>query len=111
MIRSLTAMIILYTIAPLLFRLSSSAYFNLSLLSSDFYGLLFGEIFLLRLLFLELIKLYYRRVVPLCEFILSTLKASGDRDRSLALQTLLVVLRFLRHRYFWPHHLLLALYS
>jgi solute carrier family 35 protein F1/2 len=36
------AMFILYTIAPMLYRLSSSAYFNLSLLSSDFYGLLFG---------------------------------------------------------------------
>jgi len=37
-----TAMFILYTVAPLLYRLASSAYFNLSLLSSDFYGLLFG---------------------------------------------------------------------
>jgi len=36
------AMYILYTVAPLLYRLASSAYFNLSLLSSDFYGLLFG---------------------------------------------------------------------
>jgi len=36
------AMIILYTVSPLLYRLASSAYFNLSLLSSDFYGLLFG---------------------------------------------------------------------
>jgi len=36
------AMVILYTVAPLLYRLASSAYFNLSLLSSDFYGLLFG---------------------------------------------------------------------
>ncbi|KAI9512273.1 hypothetical protein F5148DRAFT_1273883 [Russula earlei] len=35
------AMYILYTVAPLLYRLASSAYFNLSLLSSDFYGLLF----------------------------------------------------------------------
>ena len=35
-------MFILYTVAPLLYRLASSAYFNLSLLSSDFYGLLFG---------------------------------------------------------------------
>ena len=37
-------MFILYTVAPLLYRLASSAYFNLSLLSSDFYGLLFGMI-------------------------------------------------------------------
>ncbi|TDL24039.1 DUF914-domain-containing protein [Rickenella mellea] len=36
------AMIVLYTVAPLLYRLASSAYYNLSLLSSDFYGLLFG---------------------------------------------------------------------
>lgn len=36
-------MLILYTVAPLLYRMASSAYFNLSLLSSDFYGLLFGE--------------------------------------------------------------------
>ena len=38
-----TAMFILYTVAPMLYRLASSAYFNLSLLSSDFYGLLFGK--------------------------------------------------------------------
>ena len=36
-------MLILYTVAPLLYRMASSAYFNLSLLSSDFYGLLFGK--------------------------------------------------------------------
>jgi len=36
------SMMILYTVAPLLYRMASSAYFNLSLLSSDFYGLLFG---------------------------------------------------------------------
>jgi len=41
---TLIAMFILYTVAPLLYRLASSAYFNLSLLSSDFYGLLFGMI-------------------------------------------------------------------
>ncbi len=37
------AMFVLYTVAPLLYRLASSAYFNLSLLSSDFYGLIFGK--------------------------------------------------------------------
>lgn len=37
-----TSMMILYTVAPLLYRLASSAYYNLSLLSADFYGLLFG---------------------------------------------------------------------
>jgi hypothetical protein len=36
------AMFILYTVAPILYRLASSAYFNLSLLTSDFFGLLFG---------------------------------------------------------------------
>lgn len=36
------SMMILYTVAPMLYRMASSAYFNLSLLSSDFYGLLFG---------------------------------------------------------------------
>lgn len=39
------AMLILYTVSPLLYRLASSAYYNLSLLSSDFYGLLFGMIY------------------------------------------------------------------
>jgi hypothetical protein len=37
-----TAMVILYTLAPMLYRWASSAYFNLSLLSSDFFSLLFG---------------------------------------------------------------------
>jgi len=37
------AMVILYTIAPMLYRLASATFFNLSLLSSDFFGLLFGE--------------------------------------------------------------------
>jgi len=36
------AMFILYTVAPVLYRLASSTYYNLSLLSSDFWGLLFG---------------------------------------------------------------------
>lgn len=35
-------MFILYTVAPLLYRMASSAYYNISLLTSDFYGLLFG---------------------------------------------------------------------
>lgn len=35
-------MFILYSVAPLLYRMSSSAYYNISLLTSDFYGLLFG---------------------------------------------------------------------
>ena len=36
------AMFILYTVAPLLYRMASSTYYNISLLTSDFYGLLFG---------------------------------------------------------------------
>jgi len=36
------AMFILYTTAPVLYRLASSVYYNLNLLSSDFFGLLFG---------------------------------------------------------------------
>jgi len=36
------AMFILYTVAPLIYRLASSAFYNISLLTSDFYGLLFG---------------------------------------------------------------------
>ncbi len=38
------AMFILYTTAPILYRLASSAYFNIALLSSDFFGLLFGTL-------------------------------------------------------------------
>ncbi|KIY43763.1 DUF914-domain-containing protein [Fistulina hepatica ATCC 64428] len=37
-----SAMFILYTTAPVLYRMASSTYYNISLLSSDFYGLLFG---------------------------------------------------------------------
>jgi solute carrier family 35 protein F1/2 len=36
-------MFILYTVAPLLYRMASSAYYNLSLLSSDWYGLIIGK--------------------------------------------------------------------
>jgi solute carrier family 35 protein F1/2 len=36
------AMFLLYTTAPLLYRSASSAFYNISLLTSDFYGLLFG---------------------------------------------------------------------
>ncbi|KAH8832616.1 DUF914-domain-containing protein [Flagelloscypha sp. PMI_526] len=36
------AMFILYTFAPLIMRTSSSVYYNMSLLSSEFYGLIFG---------------------------------------------------------------------
>ncbi|GJJ69869.1 solute carrier family 35, member F1/2 [Entomortierella parvispora] len=36
------ALFIMYSLSPVLFRLSSATFFNLSLLTSDFYGLLFG---------------------------------------------------------------------
>ncbi|KAF9942812.1 hypothetical protein BGZ67_010444 [Mortierella alpina] len=36
------ALFIMYSVSPLLFRLSSATFFNLSLLTSDFYGLIFG---------------------------------------------------------------------
>lgn len=47
------AMYILYTVAPILYRMASSAYYNLSLLSSDFYGLLFGLFLFVRNLGLQ----------------------------------------------------------
>jgi solute carrier family 35 protein F1/2 len=37
-------MFILYTTAPLLYRMASSAFYNISLLTSDFYGLIFGAL-------------------------------------------------------------------
>ena len=59
-------MIILYTVSPLLYRLASSAYYNLSLLSSDFYGLLFGTVYFFLLpVDLELMILFFLRIVPL----------------------------------------------
>ncbi|KAF9564121.1 hypothetical protein EC968_004624 [Mortierella alpina] len=36
------ALFTMYSVSPLLFRLSSATFFNLSLLTSDFYGLIFG---------------------------------------------------------------------
>ena len=36
------ALFVMYTVAPLLYRLASSTYYNLSLRSASFYGLLFG---------------------------------------------------------------------
>jgi solute carrier family 35 protein F1/2 len=36
------AMLVLYCTAPILFRMSSAAFYNLSLLTSDFWGLLIG---------------------------------------------------------------------
>ena len=45
------AMYILYTVAPILYRMASSAYYNISLLTSDFYGLLFGLFLFVSLLY------------------------------------------------------------
>ncbi|KAG8866910.1 hypothetical protein FRC20_007190 [Serendipita sp. 405] len=42
------SMLVLYTVAPILYRMASSTYFNLSILTSDFYGLIFG-IFLFKM--------------------------------------------------------------
>ncbi|KAJ2001762.1 hypothetical protein H4R26_003955 [Coemansia thaxteri] len=36
-------MFVLYTIAPFLFRMSSATFYNLSILTSDFYGLIFAK--------------------------------------------------------------------
>ncbi|KAK9471152.1 uncharacterized protein V1510DRAFT_421001 [Dipodascopsis tothii] len=36
------AMLVLYTTAPILFRMSSAAFYNMSILTSDFWGLLIG---------------------------------------------------------------------
>ncbi|KAG0149367.1 hypothetical protein CROQUDRAFT_713969 [Cronartium quercuum f. sp. fusiforme G11] len=36
------SMLCLYTVAPLIFRLASSPFYNISILTSDFYGLIFG---------------------------------------------------------------------
>lgn len=44
MVAYTAAMFILYTTAPILYRMASSVFYNLSLLSSDFFGLLFGEL-------------------------------------------------------------------
>jgi solute carrier family 35 protein F1/2 len=38
-----TAMFIFYTMTPIVYRLASSVFYNLSLLSANFFGLLFGE--------------------------------------------------------------------
>ncbi|KAJ1743149.1 hypothetical protein LPJ68_001268 [Coemansia sp. RSA 1086] len=36
-------MFVLYTLAPFLFRMSSSTFYNLSIMTSDFYGLIFAK--------------------------------------------------------------------
>ena len=50
------AMFILYTVAPILYRMASSAYYHLSLLSSDFYGLIFGLFLFVRSVHLRMMS-------------------------------------------------------
>jgi len=38
-----TGLFILYTTAPIIYRLASSVFYNLNLLSANFFGLLFGK--------------------------------------------------------------------
>ena len=38
-----TAMFVFYTMTPIVYRLASSVFYNLSLLSANFFGLLFGK--------------------------------------------------------------------
>jgi Solute carrier family 35 len=105
-------MFILYTVAPLLYRLASSAYFNLSLLSSDFFGLLFGAHMTANSLLKNLSDLRLRPF-PLRMFYLSfssTLLKNATRTVT-ALQAVLALLPFLFSGHLGPHSLLLALYS
>lgn len=64
LIMSFSAMLILYTVSPVLYRLASSAYYNLSLLSSDFYGLLFGK---LTLQWRDSYRIITYRFIPFCK--------------------------------------------
>lgn len=99
-------MFILYTVAPILYRMASSAYYNLSLLSSDFYGLLFG------------LFLYVRTAVAAFHSASEMNARAGLADAihlsSLsplaltALHRLLAVLRRLRRGHLRPRHLFLA---
>jgi len=104
-------MLILYTVAPLLYRLASSAYFNLSLLSSDFYGLLFGIFW--PFVFCSLIDYFFPLpglflYVGSCTTIIPAI-VSTDAILSIALHTILAILhRVLRH-YFGSNHVLLVL--
>lgn len=85
-------MFILYTVAPILYRMASSAYYNLSLLSSDFYGLLFG------------LFLYVRR----CSFSFAHCCMLTLYAWAAAFLRVLVVFPRLRRRPARAHHLLLA---
>jgi solute carrier family 35 protein F1/2 len=89
-------MFILYSVSPILLRLSSATFFNLSLLTSDFYGLIFGLI-----LFSAQVR---NRVGVLAtiqapwQLFSNTFIDYGDIDaRALS--------RFLRPDYHWNHHL------
>ena len=88
------AMFILYTVAPILYRMASSAYYNLSLLSSDFYGLLFG--------------LFLFVSVPFSDRAVRGGWTLTACDWRVALHRVLAVLPCVRGRHPWAHHLLLA---
>lgn len=63
------AMFILYTVAPILYRMASSPYYNLSLLSSDFFGLLFGKLSLSYSLYLYFVLICdHLRAFLICKF-------------------------------------------
>ncbi|KAI9451997.1 hypothetical protein BJY52DRAFT_1190615 [Lactarius psammicola] len=75
------AMFVMYTVAPLLYRLASSTYYNLSLRSASFYGLLFG-IFLFHykpywLYFLSFVVVISGLIVYFCH---STPEQEGKTD-------------------------------
>lgn len=94
------AMYILYTVAPILYRMASSAYYNLSLLSSDFYGLLFGLFLFVRIpihLLLNIVSqyTYHYRIIHSLDSI------------KIALQRLLAILPRIRHCHPRLDHLLL----
>ena len=102
-------MFILYTVAPLLYRLASSAYFNLSLLSSDFYGLLFGTHLISNILPISFPDLRhrtfpFRTLSPLhyCDFL--------TRSR-LALSTILALFPFIHRGFIGAYRLLLAFHA
>ncbi|KAK9718734.1 hypothetical protein K7432_005279 [Basidiobolus ranarum] len=66
-----------YSIAPILFRLSSSTFFNISMLTSDFYGLIFGLI----LYHYTLHWLYpIAYVVIICSIIIYNLTSASTED-------------------------------
>ena len=92
-------MFVLYTVAPIIYRLASSPFYNLSLLSSDFFGLLFGECRTPRAPWPNDFTSHLARLVPLRErrALAAPIYASLlTRDVHTALQTLLALFPILR---------------